>query len=155
MLVGTMNGFGGCVDLATVLPILQLKMGHKLVTKEALQSLTRLSRAIDEQVNLSHRSNQPFVGMSAFAHKVSKTINNNDNNHNNVIYYPARGAFACACVRVKMFHTQYFFDIPPPPHTHWAASTWQQFSRRRTYINTLNPQFFFLAQGGMHVAAYD
>ena len=45
-------------------------MGHKLVTPAALSGLTRLSRTIDEVANLPHRINQPFVGMSAFAHKV-------------------------------------------------------------------------------------
>ena len=69
VLAGSINGFGGCADLATVVPILQLKMGHSLVTSLALAGLTRLSRAIDEQANLPHRNNQPFVGMSAFAHK--------------------------------------------------------------------------------------
>ena len=52
VLGGTMNGFGGAVDLAAVVPILQLKMGHKLVTPEALAGLTRLSRSIDEQVRV-------------------------------------------------------------------------------------------------------
>jgi len=82
VLGGTMNGFGGSVDLAALIPILQLKMGHKMVTAEALAGLTRLSRAIDEQVNLAHRSNQPFVGMSAFAHKggihVAAVLKNED-----------------------------------------------------------------------------
>jgi len=77
-----LNGFGGSVDLAALIPILQLKMGHKMVTAEALAGLTRLSRAIDEQLNLAHRSNQPFVGMSAFAHKggihVAAVLKNED-----------------------------------------------------------------------------
>lgn len=82
VLAGTMNGFGGAVDLASLVPVLQLKMGHQLVTPDALAGLTRLSRAINEQVNLPHSNSQPFVGQSAFAHKggihVAAVLKNED-----------------------------------------------------------------------------
>ena len=82
VLAGTMNGFGGALDLASLVPILQLKMGHQIVTPDALAGLTRLSRAINEQVNLPHSNSQPFVGQSAFAHKggihVAAVLKNED-----------------------------------------------------------------------------
>ena len=53
VLAGTMNGFGCGLDLASLVPILQLKMGHQIVAPDALAGLTRLSRAINEQVSLS------------------------------------------------------------------------------------------------------
>ncbi len=44
--------------------------------------MTSLSRAIDEVANLPHRTNQPFVGNSAFAHKggihVAAVLKNED-----------------------------------------------------------------------------
>ena len=48
VLAGTVNGFGSCADLAVLIPVLQLKMGHALVSPAALAGLTSLSRAIDE-----------------------------------------------------------------------------------------------------------
>jgi len=82
VLAGTVNGFGSCADLAVLIPVLQLKMGHALVSPAALAGLTSLSRAIDEVANLPHRINQPFVGMSAFAHKggihVAAVLKNED-----------------------------------------------------------------------------
>ena len=69
---GTINGFGercGNADLISIIPNLQLKMGHKVLKKENLQKLASLSRYVDEIANKRHNSRQPFVGMSAFAHK--------------------------------------------------------------------------------------
>ncbi len=48
VLAGTVNGFGACADLAVLIPVLQLKMGHALVSPAALAGLTSLSRAVDE-----------------------------------------------------------------------------------------------------------
>jgi len=69
---GTMNGYGvrrGNSDLMSVIPILQLKMGYFCVPEEKLKSLTLLSRTVSELANLVPSSSQPFVGLSAFAHK--------------------------------------------------------------------------------------
>ena len=69
---GTINGFGercGNANLISIIPNLQLKMGHKVLKKENLQKLASLSRYVDEIANKRHNNRQPFVGMSAFAHK--------------------------------------------------------------------------------------
>jgi 2-isopropylmalate synthase len=69
---GTVNGYGercGNANLVSILPNLQLKMGHRIVSDEQLASLTEVSRAIAEVANLTPDSHQPYVGRSAFAHK--------------------------------------------------------------------------------------
>ncbi|EKX44339.1 hypothetical protein GUITHDRAFT_72331, partial [Guillardia theta CCMP2712] len=82
LVTGTVNGLDGTTDLTTVIPVLQLKMKLELVEGQALRTLTRLSRTVNEQMNLPHRSNQPFVGNSAFAHKggihVAAVLKNED-----------------------------------------------------------------------------
>jgi 2-isopropylmalate synthase len=72
MVQGTVNGYGervGNADLVTILPNLQLKMGHTVVPEERLRELTSLSRFVAEVVNLKHDDHQPYTGHSAFAHK--------------------------------------------------------------------------------------
>ncbi|RJP32904.1 MAG: citramalate synthase [Candidatus Omnitrophota bacterium] len=69
---GTFNGFGercGNADLSNVIPSLQLKMGYEVVPDEKLKELAHLSLFISELANIPPRHNQPYVGMSAFAHK--------------------------------------------------------------------------------------
>jgi len=69
---GTINGYGervGNVDLISVIPNLQLKMGYEVVGPEQLQGLTSLAHFVAEVVNLKPNTHQPFVGHSAFAHK--------------------------------------------------------------------------------------
>lgn len=70
---GTINGFGercGNVDLISVIANLAVKKkGYQVLTSEAVQRLTELSRCVYEIANLLGRSGQPFVGPSAFAHK--------------------------------------------------------------------------------------
>jgi 2-isopropylmalate synthase len=76
---GTMNGIGercGNVDLTSVIPNLRLKMGYACLpdgaaTDEggALRRLTEASRYVYEIANLNLVNGQPYVGMSAFAHK--------------------------------------------------------------------------------------
>lgn len=69
---GTINGIGercGNADLITVISNLGLKLGHEVLHNEGLQHLTELSRYIYELANQNFRSNQPYVGSSAFAHK--------------------------------------------------------------------------------------
>ncbi|MHA2407124.1 MAG: citramalate synthase [Candidatus Ranarchaeia archaeon] len=69
---GTINGIGercGNANLCTLIPILQLKKGYKVVPSRNLRSLTALSRFVSELANIKHDQRLPFVGRSAFAHK--------------------------------------------------------------------------------------
>jgi 2-isopropylmalate synthase len=69
---GCMNGYGercGNANLCSVLPNLELKLGHTTVGPEKLTSLSSVARFIAELANLPLRNDQPFVGHSAFAHK--------------------------------------------------------------------------------------
>lgn len=69
---GTFNGFGercGNADLTSVIPDLELKMGHEVLGEKNLRKLTEVSRFVDELANLKPNPHQPFVGDSAFAHK--------------------------------------------------------------------------------------
>ncbi|MEE9200033.1 MAG: citramalate synthase [Candidatus Brocadiales bacterium] len=69
---GTINGFGercGNADLCSVVPNLLLKKGLQCLDETKLKKLTEVSHYINETANLAPRSNQPFVGPSAFAHK--------------------------------------------------------------------------------------
>lgn len=69
---GTFNGFGercGNSDLSIVIPNLMLKMGCEVVSEEQLRGLHGLTLYISELANVPLRRNQPYVGMSAFAHK--------------------------------------------------------------------------------------
>jgi len=72
MVQGTINGYGervGNADLVTILPNLQLKMGHPVLPDDRLLELTTLSRFVAEVANLKHDDHQPYTGHSAFAHK--------------------------------------------------------------------------------------
>ncbi len=69
---GTQNGYGercGNANLTTVIPNLQLKLGHDCVTPEQLNALTTSSHFFDELLNLTPNPDQPYVGRNAFAHK--------------------------------------------------------------------------------------
>jgi 2-isopropylmalate synthase len=69
---GTFNGFGercGNCDLSSVIPSLMLKMKREVVSPEQLKDLAGLALLIWELANISPMRNQPFVGLSAFAHK--------------------------------------------------------------------------------------
>lgn len=69
---GTINGIGercGNADLSVIIPILQLKMGYLCVDDKNLVRLTEVSRFVYETANMIPPNSQPFVGMSAFAHK--------------------------------------------------------------------------------------
>lgn len=46
---------------ATVIPILQLKMGFSLFEADTLKGLTALSRAVDEQLNSPHKVTTSLV----------------------------------------------------------------------------------------------
>jgi 2-isopropylmalate synthase len=69
---GCMNGYGercGNANLTSIIANLELKMGHTTIGREKLGNLTSTARFIAELANLPLRSDQPFVGNSAFAHK--------------------------------------------------------------------------------------
>nr|PZN42050.1 MAG: citramalate synthase [Actinomycetota bacterium] len=69
---GCANGYGersGNANLFTVVANLQLKRGFNLVPPEALADMTRIAHAISEVTNVTPNSHQPYVGVSAFAHK--------------------------------------------------------------------------------------
>jgi len=73
MVQGTINGIGercGNANLVSIIPILQLKMGIDCgIDEEHLRQLRSLSRFVNEMANRLPWQHQPFVGLSAFAHK--------------------------------------------------------------------------------------
>lgn len=69
---GTFLGYGercGNANLSTVIPNLELAGAGGSVPKENLVLLTETARKIAEISNVSIKKNEPFVGVSAFAHK--------------------------------------------------------------------------------------
>ncbi len=75
---GTINGYGercGNANLTSVIPLLQLKLGLKVLSPKKLQELTELSHYVAEVCNMPIENNQPFTGQSAFAHKGGVHVN--------------------------------------------------------------------------------
>jgi 2-isopropylmalate synthase len=69
---GCINGYGertGNADLTAVIANLSLKLGVETIGPERLALLTSVAHHIAEIVNLAPDPHQPFVGISAFAHK--------------------------------------------------------------------------------------
>ncbi|MGI8624925.1 MAG: homocitrate synthase/isopropylmalate synthase family protein, partial [Solirubrobacteraceae bacterium] len=69
---GTMNGYGercGNANLVSIIPNLQLKMGHTVLPSHALPLLSETAHWLDELLNFTPDPNQPYVGKNAFAHK--------------------------------------------------------------------------------------
>ena len=69
---GTLNGYGertGNADLVTVVANLQLKLGRQVLPEGLLREATRVAHAVAEVTNVPPASRQPYVGVSAFAHK--------------------------------------------------------------------------------------
>ena len=74
---GTLNGLGercGNANLTTLIPTLLLKEPYASsfdigVTRDALATLTRTSRMLDDILNRVPLRSAPYVGSSAFAHK--------------------------------------------------------------------------------------
>jgi 2-isopropylmalate synthase len=69
---GTANGYGersGNANLFSVVANLQLKLGKQVVPQSGLTELTRIAHAVAEVTNLTPNPQQPYVGVSAFAHK--------------------------------------------------------------------------------------
>jgi len=78
MVQGTINGYGercGNADLIPIIANLKLKLGIDSIDDEKLKELTRVSYFISEISNMRERSDQPYVGRSAFAHKAGVHIN--------------------------------------------------------------------------------
>ncbi len=69
---GTVNGYGertGNADLITVVADLELKLGRPVLPNGRLAEATRVAHAVAEVTNVAPGSRQPYVGVSAFAHK--------------------------------------------------------------------------------------
>jgi 2-isopropylmalate synthase len=69
---GTINGFGercGNLNLCSLMPNLQLKMGKQCISSEQLKKLREVSHLFYELANINPNKHQPYVGDSAFAHK--------------------------------------------------------------------------------------
>jgi 2-isopropylmalate synthase len=69
---GTINGYGercGNLDLVPLIANLQLKLGQRVVTDEALATLSEVSHYVAEVANQQPDPHAPYVGRSAFAHK--------------------------------------------------------------------------------------
>ncbi|MGW8552009.1 citramalate synthase [Streptomyces tubercidicus] len=68
----TANGYGERVGNSNLFPVvaaLELKYGRQVLPDGKLAETTRISHAIAEVVNLTPSTHQPYVGVSAFAHK--------------------------------------------------------------------------------------
>jgi 2-isopropylmalate synthase len=73
---GTINGYGertGNCNLISIIPILQLKMGLRVVPH--LEKLRDLAYFVDDVSNNPHQARAPFVGRTAFAHKGGMHVN--------------------------------------------------------------------------------
>ena len=69
---GTLNGYGertGNADLVTVVANLELKLDHQVLPEGTLREATRIAHAVADVTNVPPASRQPYVGVSAFAHK--------------------------------------------------------------------------------------
>jgi len=69
---GTINGYGertGNADLVSIIANLELKKEKKVLPDNLLRESFRISHAIAEVTNVKPSARQPYVGLSAFAHK--------------------------------------------------------------------------------------
>ncbi|OIN98718.1 citramalate synthase [Candidatus Desantisbacteria bacterium CG1_02_38_46] len=69
---GTINGYGercGNANLCSIIPNLKFKLGIDCLPDKSLSMLAEVSHYVAEIANLIPQANQPYVGMSAFAHK--------------------------------------------------------------------------------------
>jgi 2-isopropylmalate synthase len=69
---GTLNGYGertGNADLVTVVANLELKLDRSVLPEGLLREATRIAHAVADVTNFPPASRQPYVGVSAFAHK--------------------------------------------------------------------------------------
>ena len=69
---GTLNGYGertGNADLVSIIANLELKYKKPVLPAGHLQEAFRISHAVAEVTNIAPSPRQPYVGISAFAHK--------------------------------------------------------------------------------------
>ena len=69
---GTINGIGercGNANLCSIIPNLKLKLNCNCISKKQLAKLQEVSRFVYELANIQPLKHQPYVGISAFAHK--------------------------------------------------------------------------------------
>jgi 2-isopropylmalate synthase len=69
---GTANGYGeraGNANLFSVVAGLQLKKGLGVLDGDGIGEMSRIAHAISEVTNVTPDTHQPYVGLSAFAHK--------------------------------------------------------------------------------------
>jgi 2-isopropylmalate synthase len=69
---GVVNGYGercGNANLVTVVANLELKLGRRVLPDNRVAELSSVSHAVAEIANQPPRNHQPYVGLSAFAHK--------------------------------------------------------------------------------------
>lgn len=69
---GCINGYGertGNADLINVVANLELKLDRQVLPQGLLRDATRIAHAVAEVTNVPPSSRQPYVGVSAFAHK--------------------------------------------------------------------------------------
>jgi 2-isopropylmalate synthase len=69
---GTLNGYGertGNADLVSIIANLELKKDKAVLPANTLREAFRISHAVAEVTNVSPSARQPYVGVSAFAHK--------------------------------------------------------------------------------------
>lgn len=69
---GTLNGYGertGNADLIAIIANLELKKKQVVLPKGGLEEAFRIAHAVAEVTNVSPSARQPYVGVSAFAHK--------------------------------------------------------------------------------------
>ncbi|MEY3076199.1 MAG: hypothetical protein RLZZ131_325 [Actinomycetota bacterium] len=69
---GTLNGYGertGNADLISIIANLQLKKKQQVLPEGKLEEAFRISHAVAEVTNVAPSARQPYVGISAFAHK--------------------------------------------------------------------------------------
>ncbi|MGH3170824.1 MAG: citramalate synthase [Trebonia sp.] len=69
---GCANGYGeraGNANLFSVVAGLQLKKGRVVLDGDGIREMTRIAHAISEVTNVTPDTHQPYVGLSAFAHK--------------------------------------------------------------------------------------
>jgi 2-isopropylmalate synthase len=72
MVQGTINGYGervGNANLTSIIPNLSLKLGYELTCGPHMSDLKRFSNIADDLANKIPSKKEPFVGLSAFAHK--------------------------------------------------------------------------------------
>ncbi|MDC0192255.1 citramalate synthase [Alphaproteobacteria bacterium] len=70
---GTINGLGercGNANLISLIPTLVLKTDYKTnINKDKLRDITKLSRLVDEILNVPSKKQSPYAGEYAFSHK--------------------------------------------------------------------------------------